>query len=251
VLAHLLRIDADPAADWQAGRSLSANLSRFVEGQILARSARPVLLLFDSADMTFPHRETYNHLSTTLSYWHKKVTDDPDDPGWTRLGLVVAHATDPDSWKSGVNLSPFDFGPRVILGDFDATQVAELNDGYRRPLHTPEETHRLWELVGGEPYLVRVALFNMATRPCNLAELETSAAREDGPFGSRLKKLLNLTFADAALRLALRSVLKGDGCEDEFVFQRLRSIGVIRGESRDRAVFRCRLYEDYFRKKRP
>src|SRR5262249_17885627 len=140
---------------------------------------------------------------------------------------------------------------RVILDDFDQVKIAALNDCYGRPLRTSGETGRLRELVGGEPYLVRVALFTMATRPCTLTEFEQLAVRQDGPFGSRLKRLLNSTFADETLRLALRSILNRGLCDDEFVFQRLWSIGVIRGESRDHAVFRCQLYENYFRKKRP
>jgi hypothetical protein len=247
VLADRLGLDADPDADWSANRTHKANLSRFLERRVLGRRGRPILLLFDGADVVFSHRPTCEDLFSTLRFWHNERASDLDGRGWDRLGLVIAHATDPALWIRDLNQSPFNVGLRVALEDFDAAQVSSLNDRCDRPLRSPGEVDRLGSLVGGHPYLVRLALYDMATRPRTLDELERVAARQDGPFASPMRQLMNLIGSDEPLRRALRSILDRGRCDDEPLYQRLWAVGLIRGEDRDRVEFRSRVYEDFCR----
>ena len=231
VLADRLGLNAEPADDWSAYRTYKTNLSRFVERRVLSRSSRPVLLLFDGADLVFPHRTACEDLFSTLRFWHNERANDLEGHGWDRLGLVVAHATDPALWIRDLNQSPFNVGLRVVLDDFDTSQLALLNERYGRPLLTPEEIDRLGTLVGGHPYLARIAFYEMTTRSCNMDELERIAARQDGPFASPLRFLTSLVHEDEPLRQAVRSILNNKACDDESMFQRLWAVGLIRGET--------------------
>ena len=250
LIADRLDLDADPAGDWSPLRGPKRNLTRFLEKKVLAQVDGPVQLLFDEADLTFPHRAACEDLFSTLRSWHNERASDLDDRGWKRLGMVVAHATDPALWIRDLNQSPFNVGLRVVLDDFDADEISLLNGRYGRPLRGKAEVTRLMTLVGGHPYLVRLALYTMATRPCTLAQIERGATDEDGPFAPHLRHLLKILLGDEPLRAAVRSILNSGTCDDEMLFQRLWSVGLIRGESRDRVAPRYKIYEDYFHKKR-
>jgi hypothetical protein len=248
VLNDRMNLNVDVDADWSADRTHKINLSRFVERRILGRHKRPVLLLFDGSDLVFPHRPTCEDLFSTIRFWHNERANDLDGHGWDRLGLVVAHATDPALWVRDLNQSPFNVGLRVVLEDFDTAQIAYLNDQLRCPLRSPEEVERIWNLVGGHPYLVRLALYDLATCPRTLDELERVATRQDGPFASPLRFMTNLIGSDETLRLALKSILTKRTCDNESLYQRFWAVGLIRGEDRNHVMFRSRVYEDLCRK---
>jgi hypothetical protein len=250
LIAERLGLDADPDGDWSPRRGPRRNLTWFLEKRVLAGIDGPVQLLFDVADLTFPHRAACEDLFSTLRAWHNERAGDLDGRGWGRLGMVVAHATDPTLWIRNLDHSPFNVGLRVVLDDFAAAEVAALNARYGRPLRSKAEVARLMTLVGGHPYLARLALYTMATRPCSLAQLERGATAEDGPFASHLRQLLKILLGDGPLRAAVRTILDAGACDDELLFQRLWSVGLIRGETRDRIALRYKIYEDYFRKKR-
>jgi AAA-like domain len=59
-------LDVDPRADWAPRLGAKKNLTVFLERHVLARLDRPVLLLFDEADLTFPYRAVCEALFSTL-----------------------------------------------------------------------------------------------------------------------------------------------------------------------------------------
>ena len=54
--------------------------------------------------------------------------------------------------------------------------------------------------MGGHPYLVRLALYTMATKSYSLAQLKSVAIDGDGPFIAHLKHILNILNYDDSLR---------------------------------------------------
>jgi hypothetical protein len=151
-------------------------------------------------------------------------------------------------WIQDVTQSPFNVGVQIRLEGFDFAQGAVLNAHYGKPLHAPEEVHALLDLVGGHPFLVRQALYSLVDRRRKLAELEREATGDTGPFGDHLRRFLWSLEANRELRASVRAILRHGQCEDEKHFQRLVSAGLVRGETRNAARMRCRLYQDYFNK---
>ena len=78
-----------------------------------------------------------------------------------------------------------------------------------------------------------------------LAALEAQATREDGIFGDHLRRLLASLAHDAELCQAVRGVLQGRPCPTPESFYRLRSAGILAGETAREARLRCRLYATY------
>ena len=163
--------------------------------------------------------------------------------------MAIAYATEAHLFISDMNQSPFNVGTRLMLEDFTFEQVAELNHRYGAPLKDQPEVARYCRLVSGHPYLVRCGLQEMVARPCSLAELEAIADHEDGPFGDHLRRLAASLHQDAELSGIVRGILDGQPCPSQESFYRLRSAGLIIGDSPQEAAPRCQLYANYLRKR--
>jgi hypothetical protein len=157
----------------------------------------------------------------------------------------MAYATEAHLFITDLNQSPFNVGTRLTLEDFTMEQVVDLNRRYGQPLHGPEELKRYFALVGGHPYLVRRGLREMVSRRAGIAAIEAEACRDDGPFGDHLHHLLISLGRDSELCQAMRALLQGDSALSRGDFYRLRSAGVLLGDSPEEAKLRCRLYREY------
>ena len=140
-----------------------------------------------------------------------------------------------------VNQSPFNVGVRVTLEDFDVREVGALNALHGSLLVGDADSNRLTALVGGSPYLLQCAFYELA-RGGSLDSLERDARREAGPFGEHLRRLRAVLQKDPALDRAMNAVLKAGACPDRESFYRLRSAGLIVGASPGEARPRCGLY---------
>ena len=73
------------------------------------------------------------------------------------------------------------------------------------------------------------------------------AHRDEWIFGDHLRRLRALLARDAELCEAVREVLRRRPCPSRESFYRLRSAGIIAGDSSSDARLRCELYAAYLR----
>jgi hypothetical protein len=85
----------------------------------------------------------------------------------------------------------------------------------------------------------------MATERLSLAQIEAQAGREHGPFGDHLRRLSRSLSEDPHLLEALRQALAQGACPTEESFYRLRSAGVLLGDTAADVRPRCGLYRAY------
>jgi hypothetical protein len=180
--------------------------------------------------------------------WHNERALDPAGP-WSRLTLAIAYATEAHLFITDLNQSPFNVGTRLALDDFSPTEVAEVDRSYGHVLGDAARLERYYGLVGGHPYLVRQGLHEMAAHGLGLDALDRLADQDEGPFGDHLRRLALSVVQDAGLADALRAVLQGRPCPTAESFYRLRSAGVVSGDSIEDARPRCRLYAVYLEKR--
>jgi hypothetical protein len=202
----------------------------------------PVVLLLDEVDRLFDRPFRGDFFAAVRGWHNNRATDEV----WENLHLVLGHATDPALWIENLNESPFNVGDRLRLDGFNPDQVADLNARHGSPLRGPEEIAGLMDLVGGHPYLVRQALYVLATERWSLARLREESGKDTGPFGDHLRRHLWALHQSDRLRTAVARIARGGGCEDETLFQRLVAAGLVRGETRAEARLRCDLYQQYF-----
>jgi hypothetical protein len=160
----------------------------------------------------------------------------------------MACATEAHLYLRDLNRSPFNVGTRVTLADFTNEQVEEINRRHDGVLKSPEDMARFLDLTGGHPYLVRRGLLELAAGGLSLDSLAPRMGAADGPFADHLRRLGCLVAADHDLAAAAREALAGRACE-EASFLRLRTAGVLAGDSAARPRLRCRIYADYLRER--
>ncbi|HEX5692061.1 MAG TPA: AAA-like domain-containing protein, partial [Roseiflexaceae bacterium] len=107
---------------------------------------------------------------------------------WRTLDLVLLTSVEPDQLVRGEQ-SPFSSGETIVVDDFTAEQVAELNLRHGSPF-TASQQQVLINLLGGHPYLLRWAFYLTAARHYTAAELINQAHQESGPFGDHLRAQL-------------------------------------------------------------
>jgi hypothetical protein len=219
------------------------NLERFLRREILARLPTFLVWGLDEVDRLFPC-DFGGEVFGVFRSWHNKRALDPEGP-WRRLTLAIAYATEAHLFITDLNQSPFNVGTRLMLEDFNIEQVEELNRRFGCPLRTKADVSGFYQLVGGHPYLVSRGLHEMLNHGADLRTLEAQAAQDEGPFGDHLRRLVTSAVQDPALKDVLRGVLRGKPCPNSESFYRLRSAGLVTGDSARMVKPRCRLYSSY------
>lgn len=225
---------------WARPLSAKARMTRFVEDVILKSVDMPVVLVIDEADNLFG-TSFYGEFFGLLRSWHNRRAS---DPLWEQLSIVMAISTHPSLLINDLNQSPFNVGLRIELEDLNETQVHDLNKRHNRPLWR-EDIPKVMDLLGGQPFLIRQALYTLVTENKTWPELEAIADREDGPFGSHLRYYLSLLQGDTDLMAAARQVVFEGTCPGNRELLRLQSAGLVR-EQDGRCICRYGLYTRFF-----
>jgi len=230
---------------WDSKLSPNMKFQQFLLRQVLAKIPGHFVWGLDEVDRLFAC--TFgSEVFGLFRSWHNKRALDPSGP-WSRLTLAIAYATEAHLFITDVNQSPFNVGTRLTLEDFTFDQVSALNQRYGAPLRNNAELTRFFQLVGGHPFLVRRSLHELVDRGVELAELATKEDRDEGIFGDHLRRILVMLAKNPALLQVVRGILRGQPCPDRESFYRLRSAGLISGESLYEARPRCQAYEAYLR----
>lgn len=243
-LADQLELAVLPDQLWDADLGPSMNFTRYVRHEVLGNSQTPLVWGLDEVDRLFTC-PFGSEVFGLFRSWHNARSLDPAGP-WPRLTLAMAYATEAHLFITDLHQSPFNVGTRLALEDFTLEEIAELIRRYDSLL-SQAEVERLFGLVGGHPYLVRRGLHELAARGIGFDALESQADRDEGPFGDHLRRLLISLHQDAALCEVARGVIEGQPCPTAESFYRLRSAGVVVGDSAREAKMRCRLYATYLK----
>ena len=242
-IGRVLKTTMQPAELWDSDLlGEKGSFAEFLARAVLAGTSSSVVLILDEVDRLFDRPYRGDFFAAVRGWHNNRATEE----AWENLHLVLGHATDPALWIENLNESPFNVGDRLRLGDFTRDQVADLNVRHGNPLRNSDEITGLMELVGGHPYLVRQALYVIATERWSLDRLREEAGKDTGPFGDHLRRHLWALLQSERLRAAVARIAKGGGCDDESLFQRLLAAGLAAGESRSVARLRCALYQQYF-----
>lgn len=242
-IARALKTTIQPADVWDSDLlGEKESFAEFLTRAVLDGAPAPVVLILDEVDRLFDRPYRGDFFAAVRGWHNNRATDE----AWENLHLVLGHATDPALWIENLNESPFNVGDRLRLGDFNREQVADLNDRHGQPLRESKEVDGLIELVGGHPYLLRQALYVLATERWSLDRLRAEAGKDTGPFGDHLRRHLWALLQSDRLHTVVGRIARGGGCEDEGLFQRLLASGLVAGESRSTAHLRCALYQQYF-----
>ncbi|NEP02496.1 MAG: TIR domain-containing protein [Symploca sp. SIO2E9] len=237
-----LRLPNKLADYWDEIFGSKDNCTAYFEEYLLSEIDKPLALGLDEVDLVFQYPEIASDFFGLLRAWHE---DGKNRDIWKKLRLVVVHSTEVYI-PLNINQSPFNVGLPIELREFTPKQVLDL--ARRHGLNwNLTQVKPLMAMVGGHPYLVRVALYNIARQDITLGQLLKVAPTEAGIYGDHLRRhFWNLQQRPELLSAVKQMVAATNPIRLEPVqaFQ-LHSIGLVRLQDNE-VIPRCNLYQQYF-----
>lgn len=241
-IAHALNLPEKLEEYWKNVLGSKNKCTNYFQRYLLPSIDTPVALGLDEVDEVFKHEAIANDFFGLLRAWHERAKN---DPVWKKLRLIIVHSQEVYI-PLNINQSPFNVGLAIELPDLNQAQVQDLVQ--RHGLNWSEkQVEQLMTLVGGHPYLTRVALYQIARGRMTLEKLQQIAPTEEGPYSDHLRRhLLNLQ-ENAQLLAAFKRVLSVDcpvdvGTAEAF---KLRSMGLVKFQGNE-VMPLCELYCEYF-----
>ncbi|HEY9604449.1 MAG TPA: AAA-like domain-containing protein, partial [Allocoleopsis sp.] len=139
------------------------NCTAYFEEYLLAEIDKPLALGLDEVDLVFEYPDIASDFFALLRAWHEEAKNRDI---WKKLRLVVVHSTEVYI-PMNINQSPFNVGLPIELPEFTSEQVLDLTQRHRLDWDATQ-VEQLMEMVGGHPYLVRVALYTIARQDMTL-----------------------------------------------------------------------------------
>jgi len=220
------------------------NCTAYFKKYILKQINAPLILVLDEVDRLFPYSEVVEDFFGMLRSWHEKGKI---SEVWKQLRLVLAHSTEvyiPLDYHQ----SPFNAGVPVELEEFNEQQVKDLAS--RHGINSQDSLlGELRRMLGGHPYLLRLAMYDIAAEKTTFPDLLQSATTEAGIYRNHLRYLLDILRTAPDLVKALQRVVNSTtGVElDSMEIYKLHSLGLVIREN-NHVTPRCQLYRDYFRR---
>lgn len=225
---------------WQRAVSNAQRCSRYMSRHLLKSVQAPVVLAMDEVESIFDASFRSDFFSMLRSWHNSRAIQ----PLWKQLDLALITSTEPYQLIADLNQSPFNVGQIIELCDFTPEEVHDLNQRHGFPLNAKQE-QKLLDLVKGQPFLVRKALYLVASKQLTIADLFAKATDDRGPFGAHLRYHLFRMNNKPELVNGLLQVIRRPSQLDEHIFFRLRGAGLVQRQGQQ-VIPRCPLYAAYF-----
>jgi transcriptional regulator with XRE-family HTH domain len=216
----------------------------YFESYLLPDLAAPLTIGLDSIDRLFDYPHLYNNFFSLLRSLHEagKHTE-----VLSKLRLVISHAAEVYI-PLDINQSPFNVGISVEVSEFTPDRVAILATKHHLNW-TQIEIDNLMSIIGGHPFLIRLAMFEVATHNIDLQTLLRTATSQEGIFYRRhLARIETTLHSQPDLLAAMTSVISSPAGAmlSPSLKGRLEGLGLVKFQG-EFVVPRCELYRQYFR----
>ena len=228
---------------WDEIFGSKVNCKDYFEKYILPQIDSPLILGLDEIDRVFQYPDIAEDFLGLLRAWHE---ESKRRDIWKKLRLIVVHSTEVYI-PMNINQSPFNVGLPVDLPEFNSQQIQDL--AARHNLNWSEaEVEKLMAIVGGHPYLVRVALYHISRSDLTLDELKETAIADAGIYSDHLRRQLWNLEEYPELAQGMREIVAADSPVPLKAMQafKLDSLGLVKLQGNE-CVPRCELYREYFR----
>lgn len=214
-------------------------------GGLLAALNTPLALALDKVDRVFPYNKVAVEFFSLLRFWHEKAKDNNT---WAKLRLILVHSTEAYV-QMPPERSPFNVGLPVELPEFNPEQVLDLAQRHGLAWGSAE-IEQIMSMVGGHPYLVRLALYHIAQRDLTLNQLLQQAPTDAGIYGDHLRQHLGNLQQHSELMVAVKQIVTTTCPVRLEAMQaiKLKAMGVVKLRGYD-VTPSCDLYRLYFRER--
>lgn len=227
---------------WSRPGTPAHKTRRYLEEYVLQPSANPLVFVFEKFDTVLETETIGNEICGILRSWHERRSQP-----WRKLRLIIIHSTEFYSNYDFYASPLIGVGYVASLSDFNAEQVlsfAQVN-GINWTL---SDVHKVMNLVGGNPYLIKLILVKLQEGN-SLEKVLDDALQGREPFQSHFFLLMRYLKSNANLRNIFRQILQKKALtpaqmKGESV-QFLERLGLI-DKNYDTLEVRCNLYQVYF-----
>ena len=219
------------------------NCSTYFEECLLSNINGLIVLGLDELDQLFAYESIAKEFLGLLRTWNEEAKVNKT---WGKLRLVVVHSTE-SYVVLDTNSSPFNVGLSINLKEFNSNQVMEL--AKRHGLGwSDQEISQLMNIVGGHPYLVRVALYQIANNDKSLEKILAEAPTEAGIYSDHLRRHMWNLEQHPELLDAMRQTAASNAPVrlDSIQGFKLNGMGLVHLKEND-VTLRYELYRRYFR----
>jgi transcriptional regulator with XRE-family HTH domain len=215
----------------------------FFERYLLPELGQPLTLAIDEVDRIFDFPKIYSDFFGLLRVMNEKSKQTGI---WQNLRLVISYSTEAYV-PIDLNQSPFNVGIPIELSEFTQPQIQDLVARHKLIL-SENEIQQLMAVIGGHPYLIRLALYYIACQELTLPQILETAWSPKGIYGGHLKHLEKILVRQIELKEAMAAVVAAAKpvLLDTVPRLKLDSLGLI-GFKEDGVVPRYEIYRQYFR----
>lgn len=230
---------------WKSGKRFGymKSCKNYFERYLFPEINQPLVLGLEKVDRLFEYPKIYKDFFGLLRAVHEEAKRRDI---WKQLRLAIAYSTEAYV-PVDINQSPFNVGLALELPEFTQEQVKDLSQ--RHQLNWSDtEVLELMKLLGGHPFLVRLALFKIANRDISLANFLQTAPTAAGIYSKHLQRQEYILQQQPELGKAMQEIVTNDHpviLTTEIRFK-LYSLGLVKLRN-DEVTPRCELYRQYFR----
>ncbi len=225
---------------WDDDMGSKVSCTIYFQKYLLVLVSAPLVLVLNEVDWVFEYPEIAADFLPLLRSWHEQATRLEI---WQKLRLVLVSSTE--------ILVPFDIGLLIKLPFFTSVQVLDLAQRHGLDWTDGSYVHRLMAMVGGHPYLIRLALYHLVGKgglERDLGRLLEQAPKETGIYHEFLRQYVLALQEQPELGAAFYEVINATSPVklEPSLGYKLESMGLVIMLG-DRAYPACELYRLYFR----
>jgi hypothetical protein len=215
----------------------------YFQAYLLEQIDSPLVLSLDEVERIFEYPDIAQDFFPLLRNWYEEANNLEI---WQRLRLVVVHSTEVYI-PLNINQSPFNVGLSVELPEFSLKQLVDL--ARRHGLDWTEcQVQPLMAMLGGHPFLARLALYRISCQDITLEQLLKTAPTESGIFIDHLRRHLLSLQQNPELATVFKKVVTTDSSVqlEPMQMYHLQRMGLVQLNGNE-VMPRCNLYRQYFR----
>ncbi|MBD2353712.1 AAA-like domain-containing protein [Tolypothrix sp. FACHB-123] len=241
-ITHKLKLKNRLDDYWDEDLGSKANCTIYLQEYLLLQIENPLVLALDEVNQIFDYPEIAQDFLSLLRSWHEEAKDSDI---WKKLRILVSNSTEVYIPLT-IHQSPFQVGLSVQLSSFSWEQVQDLAQRHQLNISIGDLAELMW-LVGGHPYLLRVAFYHLAHQDLTWEQLIQTAASDTGIYSEYLHQHLWYLQQHSELATAFKQVLKAKApieLEQVQAFK-LHSMGLVNMRN-NQVMISCNLYQQYF-----
>ncbi len=239
---------------WNDDIGSKVSCSIYVQVAILEQINTPLVLALNEVNRLFEYPDLAEDFFSLLRYWYEQGKQIKT---WEKLRLVVAYSTE-IYIPINLNHSPFNIGLLLKLTPLNLEQVKVLMKRYGLEKLKLSEMINLLEMVGGHPYLIQIALYNLFQAQQNhenltLENILANVFSNDSIYANHLQIILANLKQNTELNQTFLKIINHHDKINRNIFSeklidKLDAMGLIICDENN-IIPSCNLYAQYFQTK--